>query len=128
MIHYLTKPHIASIIALIFYGSWAALANFDFEISVIVNAFLIQGCFAFASTFFSAHLALLVFRKFANYKHPLLFSYLFMMALLVLIPYSLHSFYLTPNKLLAMAPGVIIGTVYIALLLRAQKRPDYEPE
>ncbi|MDN3649445.1 hypothetical protein QWZ13_11025 [Reinekea marina] len=124
MLKLLKKPKLTAILALMFYGTWASYSNFEFGYSIAITAFMIQGSFAFTSTLVSGYTALFLMKKLQHFSHYLLWSYLITMALLVSIPFVLHTVFLTPNKLLSMAPGMVIGGLYIATLLRLHSKSN----
>jgi len=122
MLAILKNPIISAILAMLFYGTWAAFSNFDYGYSSSKNAFVIQGSFAFFSTLLSGHLALYLIQKLKGMPQHLLLSYLIIVILLFTVPFILHSIFLTPNKLMSMAPGMIMGSAYIGIFLHLHSK------
>jgi hypothetical protein len=122
MLRFLTTPIVSAFLALIFYGSWAAGTNFNFGVGVATKAFLIQGCFAFISTLISGNMALYLLGIYKPLQYQRLWAFLTSMLLLFMIPFLAHTAISTPNKWWAMAPGMVIGNLYVWLLIRAQNK------
>ncbi|MBU2863239.1 hypothetical protein KO489_05245 [Reinekea forsetii] len=114
----LLHPHWAACIALLGYGSWAALANSNYGLKVSLLAFSIQGSFAFVSTLFSGLVAIYIFQKLPFKPLKYAASLLITMTCLCAIPFILHRVAQTPNIFASMLPGIVIGTLYLSLLLK----------
>ncbi len=99
-----------------FYGGWAAYSNVEHELSNIVMAFIIQGGFAFLSTWLlTSFITWLIQRQQPSPQYR--FIFLQCAAMLVFIPGGLHMAAGTPNIIQAMLPGLIIGNSYAGFLI-----------
>ena len=112
---------IAPFVAALVYGGWAAYSNLMFGLSAAIPAALVQGGFAFSSTwllnrtvqwlvdkhvkkgFSPAHVRLIVFAECS--------------LLLLVIPLVLHLMVGTPNIFMAMLPGLVVGNLYLIYML-----------
>lgn len=116
---------VAPWVAALVYGSWGAFANRMFGVDVMLAAASAQGVFAFASTWGLAAVAramLAIWRQRVVERLALLLSFFACSTILWAIPWSLHLLAGTENILLAMLPGLVIGHVYLAWLLRSLKQ------
>ena len=122
----LLTPYLAPYVALLAYGGWAAFSNMAFGMKPMLLAFLVQGSFAFVSTWLLTKLVIALLKQQSGRRMPV---FLLCSFLLAAIPASLHALAGTPNIFQAMLPGLILGNGYLWLLLQrlggaAQLRDD----
>jgi hypothetical protein len=106
----------APILAALFYGLWAGYSNYEYGLNSALSAGIIQGSFAFISTWLLTYLISWSIKRAAEPKKLVIFSQC--ASLLVGIPLGLHIIASTPNILEAMLPGAIIGNSYAYGLIR----------
>ena len=123
LVHRLIQQ-LSPVFAAIGYGGWAAFSNWQHGMDIALMAGLVQGGFAFTSTLLLTHwvLWLLASNKAPSYKassSKATVVGVFIQSSLVLvgIPGVLHYWAGTPNIVLAMLPGLLVGHGYLAYLI-----------
>ncbi len=108
----------APIIAALVYGSWAGFSNWQYELSKVFMAALVQGSFAFAATWLLTSTVTWLMARHSETPRPILvfFQCAF---LLLIIPAGLHFLAGTPNIIQSMLPGFVIGNIYLAFLIKS---------
>jgi len=110
---------IATIAAVIGYGAWAYWANCNVDmpnaISVAWRAAAIQGGYAGGLTLINVYVLELLFDWLSSNLQPILSGFSAVLSALiaqyaVIIP--IHILNQTPNILMTLAPGLIIGTIF----------------
>jgi len=106
------------------YGGWAVYANYDHGIHASVVAGLIQGIYAFLSTFSITHVARKVYLKHNCKMRGIIVGFLMSFIIMLAIPLTVHSIFGTPNMWKTIMPGLIWGSIYLAgfLILTEHKR------
>jgi hypothetical protein len=99
------------------YGTWAAFVNFDYGKLASVKAFFIQGIFAFIATLNLGLFAKTLYSRLGRNRLAVIASFICCSALLCTIPTSLHWFAGTPNIFQSVLPGLLWGTLYLAMIL-----------
>lgn len=122
MIATLLKPIPAAICALLIYGSWAGYSNVEHGSKVFLQAFAVQGLFAFAATLTLGSLARNLYQRAGATHAALVLAFLCCMLLALAIPVSIHWLLATPAIVQSILPGFIIGNGYIAALLISEHR------
>lgn len=104
----------APIIAGLVFGGWAAFVNSEYGTFVLVRTGLGQGIYALFSTWIVTHTVTAVMK--ITKENPLQFFISFASAFVVMvsIPLALHTALRTPEIALAIAPGILWGSIYIA--------------
>lgn len=118
MIRQLLQPHWAALLALLAYGGWSALCNAAFGTTSMLLAFAIQGGYAFASTLLLGRIAKRLMQTLGTSPHAHTMTFLICLILMCAIPLSLHRLAGTPEIFISLLPGLIIGSLYLASLLR----------
>lgn len=125
------------VIAFLGYGSWATYVNYEPDSDFFILSGIIQGVYAFVSTLFLKWAILLIFHQFNRYQEnhhydthsqkndqsivkwrAQICTYIISLVLLIFIPVGIHLLSGTVHVVAAIAPGVLIGSVYVALILR----------
>jgi hypothetical protein len=106
---------VAPLAAAAFYGGWAMYSNWQFDINTVITAGIVQGGFAFISTLVLTSLVIYLLSR--NGATPIK---VFIQSSLALtsIPLLLHLSAGTPNILMAMLPGLIVGHIYLWGLIK----------
>lgn len=117
---------LAPFVAALVYGGWAAYSNWGFGFSAAFYAAFVQGGFAFSSTWLlnqaANRLVSLYSAKSMSAMKIQLAVFVQCSFFLFSIPWILHKIVGTPEVLMAMLPGFIIGNIYLAYLVRLQIR------
>lgn len=112
---------LAPIVAALVYGGWAAYSNWGFDMSTALMAALVQGGFAFASTWLLTRAVKYLVARYTEAMLSAIKVKLVVFAqccfLLVVIPAGLHLAVGTPNILMAMLPGLIVGNIYLGYIV-----------
>jgi hypothetical protein len=102
---------LAPLLAFVVYGSWAYWVHRHADSAQSLRAGLAQGSYAVLSTVALRHIVLALERRFASVS-----VFALSVAIIVLVPATLHILLGNAQPWLAIAPGVAFGTTYIALL------------
>jgi len=111
----------APILAALVFGSWAAFVNSEYGTFVLVRTGLGQGIYALFSTWIVTRTVSEVMRLLRGHSLRFLVSFVSGFIVMVSIPLALHAALGTPKILLAIAPGVLWGSVYIVGIVWATK-------
>ncbi len=103
----------APILAALVFGSWAAFVNSEYGTFVLVRTGLGQGIYALFSTWIVTRTVSEVMRFTHGHSLRFLVSFVSGFIVMVSIPLALHAALGTPKILLAIAPGILWGSVYI---------------
>lgn len=114
---YLHHPLVAAVLAMLVYGGWAGAVNAEHGLSIATRSGLGQGLYAFAATFGTGLLAIKTYQYVNHKKIAFALGFMFSFALMVSIPYTVHTLLATPNKWEAMSLGLVWGTFYLIWLL-----------
>lgn len=104
---------LTALLAAAVYGGWAAFANYDHGLSAALMAGGIQGVYAFISTLSITHVARWAFLKYKCGWHGITAGFLMSFLVMLAIPLVVHSFFMTPNIWLTIAPGLVWGSIYL---------------
>ena len=105
------------------YGGWSAFSNWEHGTQTALLAFLVQGAFAFTSTYVLGRIVAKTADKCAHIKNGLVQRLVVFTAsstFLWATPTALHLIAGTPNILMAMLPGLIVGHIYLFVITRNQ--------
>lgn len=105
------------------YGGWSAFSNWEHGMQAALLAFLVQGAFAFTSTYILGRMVATTAAKCANIQSSalqLLSVFMVGSTFLWATPTILHLIAGTPNILMAMLPGLIVGHIYLFVITRNQ--------
>lgn len=106
------------------YGGWAVYANHEYGLHVSIMAGIVQGTYAFFSTFSITHVAHKVYLKYHCKIRGIIAGFLMSFIIMLAIPLTVHSILGTPNLWKTITPGLIWGSIYLAgfLIFTERKR------
>ena len=104
------------------YGAWGWWVNADFGQMVAVRAGLVQGGYSFALTFTSTLLMEWLFAQLRRYPMPVVTTTLLTCALLFLVAYGIQFAVGTPEVLMTILPGFVIGSIYTAVYVTSLEK------
>lgn len=105
------------------YGGWSAFSNWEHGMQAALLAFLVQGAFAFTSTYVLGRIVAKTADKCAAIQNAVMQLFAVFMVgstFLWATPTVLHLIAGTPNILMAMLPGLIVGHIYLFVITRNQ--------
>jgi hypothetical protein len=108
---------LAPLLAFAVYGSWACWVHRHESGAQSLHAGIAQGSYAVLSTIALRHVVLALHRRFAGFQLGRIWTFSLSFALILLLPFALHSALGNTRPWLAIAPGVAFGSTYIALIL-----------
>ena len=112
----INTERVAPWLACVCYGAWAAFSNAEHSVGSMITAFMVQGGFAFVSTWLLARfIGWLIQQQQPDPRYPLVFMQCAI--ILIAVPATLHLAAGTPDIVEAMLPGVILGNGYAGLLI-----------
>ena len=109
-----TALRVAPILAGLVFGSWAAYVNREYGTFVLVRTGLGQGVYALFSTWIVTHTVAEVMNFTKGNSLRFLFGFASGFIVMVSIPLAIHTALGTPEIVLAIAPGVLWGSIFIA--------------
>jgi hypothetical protein len=95
------------------YGAWATLVNMEHGAAASIKAGFVQGSISFVLTFAVNFMIEWLYRIFANFRYRGILSVLFASLSLIVISFTINYFATTPNILLTILPGGILGSFYV---------------
>ena len=104
----------APILAALVFGSWAAFVNSEYGTFVLVRTGLGQGIYALFSTWIVTRTVAEVMKLTQGHTLRFFVSFASAFVVMVSIPIVIHAVLGTPKILLAIAPGVLWGSLFIA--------------
>jgi hypothetical protein len=113
---------LASVLAFLIYGAWAAYVNSEYGTAVYVKAGLGQGLYALLATWIMTALTQATFVKAGADGRALLLAFLAGFAVMLAIPLTIHFFLDTPDVLEAITPGLIWGSGYLLVVLNVTQK------
>jgi hypothetical protein len=108
--------------ATLLYGGWAYVANRPFGVDAAARAAAVQGAWSFVFTLFLSTLVELSARQCARAKLPTVCAAVLPLLLVWGGPVTVHALNGTPALARTVAPGVLIGTVFVGVYLAARQR------
>jgi len=105
--------YLTAVAAAIVYGGWAVFANYEHGVHAWAMAGVIQGVYAFISTFCVTQLAKGVFAKCGGGVRGLMTGFTVSFLLMLAIPVGVHFVAGTPDILETILPGLVWGSVYL---------------
>lgn len=97
----------------VIYGSWAAYANSEYGTSTMLSAGLAQGFYALFSTWIVTATASKVLTQMGPTHIGMALAFIVTFAVMLAIPFSVHTLLKTPDMWQAITPGLVWGSVYI---------------
>ena len=95
------------------YGAWATLVNMEHGAAASIKAGFVQGSISFVLTFAVNFMIEWLYRIFANFRYRGILSVLFASLSLIAISFTINYIATTPNILLTILPGGILGSFYV---------------
>ena len=103
---------VASAIAgMLVYGGWAVYANFDHGLAIAQRSGFVQGSYSFVLTFLMTLVTESLFAKIAP-RYRMALTTVLVSVILFTSAYSIHMLVGTPEILMTIFPGFVIGTAY----------------
>jgi len=119
----LLRSFIAGFAGLVGYGSWAVYANLDHGTFIAIRSGLVQGTYSFVLTFLMTWLTEWLFAKFASLPMGSSVTTTGVVCLILFVSaYGIHMLVGTPEILMTILPGFVIGSVYTAVYVWSLQR------
>lgn len=112
----------AALAGFLVYGGWAYYVNMSHGEFIGLRSGLLQGGYSFILTFLTTLLMERLYRSFASHRFPALLTVLVTGVLLFTVPCIIHSIAGTPEILMTVLPGFLIGMVYTTLYTLSLRR------
>ncbi|MDO6763226.1 hypothetical protein [Agarivorans sp. 1_MG-2023] len=107
------SPWQIALLAALVYGAWAAFVNSEHGNAVALKAGLVQGSYAFVSTWLISFIAKWMLLRW-GFSQTVRWSAMSVSWLVMLaIPVVLHTWQKTPDLVEAILPGLAIGSLYL---------------
>ncbi|GDY26989.1 hypothetical protein AHAT_28790 [Agarivorans sp. Toyoura001] len=107
------SPWQIALLAALVYGAWAAFVNSEHGNGVAIKAGLVQGSYAFVSTWLISFIAKWMLLRW-GFSQTVRWSAMSVSWLVMLaIPVVLHTWQNTPDLVEAILPGLAIGSLYL---------------
>ena len=116
---YAALAWLAPLLAFVFYGGWAYWVHRHLDSEQSLRAGVAQGSYAVLSTIVLRHIVLALQRHLAGRRFGHIGAFALSVAMIVLMPFTLHFILGNARTWLAIAPGVLAGTIYIAIILHS---------
>ncbi|MEM1435282.1 MAG: hypothetical protein AAGG11_14575 [Pseudomonadota bacterium] len=112
----------AAVAGFLVYGGWAYYVNADHGQSIGMRSGLLQGSYSFVLTLVTTLLMERLYRTFAAGQHPVVLTVIVTGVLLFTIPCVIHGLAGTPEILMTVLPGFLIGMVYTTVYTMSLSR------
>ncbi len=109
----------AGVLGFLAYGTWGWWVNAEFGQMVGVRAGLVQGSYSFLLTFTSTLLVEWLFERMRGCPWPVVSTTALTSLMLFLVAYGVQFAVGTPQVLLTILPGFLIGSCYTAVYVVA---------
>lgn len=103
---------IAGLAGFIGYGGWAWYANLDHGADIAMRSGLVQGGYSLVLTFLMTIVTEYLFAKWQHQAGAAIRTTLLVSTILFCSAYTIHMLVGTPEILMTITPGFIIGTIY----------------
>lgn len=114
----------APLIAAIVFGGWAAFVNSEYGLFVLLRTGLGQGLYALFSTWIVSKTAADVYRFAGGKLRGFVAAFIASFMIMISIPLAIHYLLRTPEIFVAILPGIIWGSGYIAMYLWVLSKDD----
>ena len=122
----LNTPFMRSLLAglagFIGYGGWAWYANLDHGDFIAMRSGLVQGSYSLLLTFLMTLVTETVYAKCHRLPGAVPVTTLMISVILFVSAYTIHMFVGTPEILMTIMPGWVIGTIYTLVYILGLKR------
>ncbi len=120
----LMRSFLSGIAGFIAYGGWAYYVNLDHDADLAMMIGLVQGSYSFVLTFVMTLTTESLYKRFKESKNQVLFVMITVCAGLFTTPYVIHMFIGTPEILMTILPGFVIGMIYTWVYVVGLKKAD----
>ncbi|MGY5451544.1 hypothetical protein ACVFI8_11465 [Agarivorans sp. MS3-6] len=107
------SPWQIALLAALLYGAWAAFVNSEYGSNIAFKAGIVQGSYAFGSTWLISFIAKSVLQHWGYSQAVRCLAMAVSWLVMLFIPVTLHTWQQTPDLIEAMLPGLAIGSVYL---------------
>ncbi len=122
----LKRRLIPSILALVGYGAWAFFANHEYVVSTALKAAVTQGTISFTLTLSINVFIEWLLKQFSAVKVKVFLVGMTASLCLIVVSYTINWLAKTPNILMTIFPGSVIGSVYATSYAFLCKRQSLE--
>ena len=116
----LLRSTLAGLAGFFVYGGWAAFANAEHGSDIAMRSGLVQGSYSLALTFAMTYVTEYIFGR----TRALVATTFLVSAILFLSAYSIHWLVGTPEILMTILPGYVVGTIYTVVYIIGLKAAD----
>ena len=113
---------IAAIAGFVAYGGWAFFANVAHGSDMATRAGWVQGSYSFVLTFVMTYVTEWLYRLFSRVPMGMMWTVVLVSIILFSSAYSIHLLVGTPEILMTILPGFVIGTIYTAVYVWGLQR------
>ena len=103
---------LSSIAAFVIYGGWAYFVNRSHDESLAQMIGVVQGGYSFGLTFVMTLVTEWLYQKFSNQTHQVRYVMVTVCTALFIMPVTIHWMIGTPEILMTILPGFVIGSIY----------------
>jgi len=120
----LLRSTLAGILGSIVYGGWAMYANSGHGDAIALRSGLVQGSYSLAITFAMTLVSEWLFLAFAVVPGRVFVTAAVVSGVLFTSSYGIHHIVGTPEILMTIVPGYVIGSVYTVVYLLGLQRQE----
>ena len=120
----LLRSLLAGVAGFVAYGGWAYYANSAHGPEIAMRSGLVQGTYSLVLTFLMTLVTEWLFLAFARVPARIASAMVVISVVLFLSAYGIHMIVGTPEILMTIVPGWIIGSVYTLVYLLGLKRVE----
>ena len=113
----LLRSLLAGLAGFVGYGAWAWYANLDHGADIAMRSGVVQGGYSLALTFLMTLVTEYLYSKLMNVAAGIIVTTVLVSAILFSSAYTIHMLVGTPEILMTIIPGFIIGTLYTYIYL-----------
>ena len=113
---------LAGLAGFVGYGAWAWYANLDHGADVAMRSGLVQGGYSLILTFLMTLVTEFLYAKFVDLVAGTVMTTGVVSVILFVSAYSIHAIVGTPEILMTITPGFIIGTIYTYVYVLGLRR------
>lgn len=103
---------LAGLAGFVGYGGWAWFANYDHGADIAMRSGLIQGGYSLVLTFLMTIVTEYLFTIWQHHSSAAIRTTLLVSTILFCSAYTIHMLVGTPEILMTITPGFVIGTIY----------------
>ena len=108
----LLRSLVAGLAGFIGYGAWAWYANLDHGPDIAMRSGLVQGGYSLVLTFLMTIVTEALYSSWQHQIAVVIRTTAFVSSILFCSAYTIHMFVGTPEILMTITPGFVIGTIY----------------